>query len=158
VWKEREGYRQSSALTTQWELSLTCFFVSEREREKELIRLMHQLNRQVMAESPVVLPTTEGDYASKTKNGKKRRKEHVRRKMMGKERINIVEWSLWAIKSPVSMSTHQTRLEDPWHVCPRLICALATVVIVNYVQLTGNYHHFKRHHHSVWSNAVLVIS
>jgi len=44
----------------------------KREREKELIRLMHQLNRQVMAESPVVLPTTEGDYASKTKNGKKK--------------------------------------------------------------------------------------
>lgn len=29
---------------------------------------MLQLNREVMAESPVVLPTTEGDCASKAKN------------------------------------------------------------------------------------------
>lgn len=41
-----------------------------------------------MAESPVVLPTTEGDYASKTKNEKKMGK-YVKNmkegKLMGKE-------------------------------------------------------------------------
>lgn len=38
---------------------------------------MLQLNREVIAESPVLLPTAKGDYASKTKN-EKQTEEDVR--------------------------------------------------------------------------------
>lgn len=41
-----------------WPASLTA---EEREREEKLIRLMLQLSREVIAESPVVLPTAKGD-------------------------------------------------------------------------------------------------
>ncbi len=58
--------------------AVTDLPLTAKENEREnLIRLMLQLNWEVIAESRIVLPTTKGDYASKTKN-EKQTEEDVR--------------------------------------------------------------------------------